>query len=342
MSSALWQLTITRVREFVREPGSLFWVFGFPILIAIALGIAFRNRPPEVTRVAVLPGDGAERIAQALNTAPLLSAELVGPAEARERLRTGKVSLVVVPGETPVYQFDPTRPESRLARLVVDDAIQRARGRTDPAPARDEPVQEKGSRYIDFLIPGLLGMNLMSGSMWGIGWVIVNQRTKKLLKRLVVTPMRRGHYLLSYILSRLGAILIEVVALVAFGWLAFGVGVKGSWATLMFVSVLGAMAFAGLGLLVASRAQNTETVSGLMNLVMLPMFVLSGVFFSTANFPAAMQPLIAVLPLTALNDSLRAVMIDGAPLAALAAPVGILAAWGTVGFGLALRLFRWT
>lgn len=338
----LWQLTLARIREFIREPGAVFWTFGFPVLLAVALGLAFRNRPPEVTQVAVREGPGAEELARAIGTAPLLAAEVLPERAAREKLRTGKIALVVVPGDAPTYVFDPTHPESRVARLAVDDAIQRAHGRADPAPGQDQPVTEKGARYIDFLIPGLLGMNLMSSSMWGIGWVIVNQRTKKLLRRLVVTPMRRGHYLLSYILSRLVALVFEVVALVAFGWLAFGVDVKGSFGSLALVAVVGSMAFAGLGILVSSRAQNTQTVSGLMNLAMMPMFILSGVFFSTAHFPPAMQPVISLLPLTALNDSLRAIMIDGASLAAVASPMLVLLVWGAVGFGVSLRIFRWT
>src|SRR5207248_8412930 len=180
-------------------------------------------------------------------------------------------ALLVVPGEAVVYRAASTRTGGRLARLQVDDAVQRARGRPDVASVRDERITEPGARYIDFLIPGLLGMNLMGSGLWGVGFSVVQARTKKLLKRLMATPMRRGHYLLSFILSRLLFLFLEIAALVGFGWLMFGVGVRGSYGALALITVLGALSFAGLGLLVASRARTIEAVSGLMNLVMLPM-----------------------------------------------------------------------
>jgi len=202
-------------------------------------------------------------------------------------------------------------------------------------------VTEPGSRYIDFLIPGLLGMNLMGSGLWGVGFAVVQARSKKLLKRLMATPMRRSDYLLSFILSRLVFLVVEIAALVGFGWVMFRVGIRGSVTALALVTVLGALSFAGLGMLVASRARTVEAVSGLMNLVMLPMWILSGTFFSYARFPDAMQPFVRALPLTALNDSLRAVMIDGVSLAALGVPLAIVAAWGLASFSVALRIFRW-
>jgi ABC-type multidrug transport system permease subunit len=171
--------------------------------------------------------------------------------------------------------------------------------------------------------------------------VIVNARSKRLLKRLMATPMQRSHYLLGFMLSRLGLLVVEIGALVGVGWLLFGVGVRGSLLALAAVAVLGSLAFSGLGLLVASRARTIEAVSGLMNLVMLPMWILSGTFFSYSRFPDAMLPFVKALPLTALNDSLRAVMIDGAGLLSLAQPIAIVAGWGVVGFAVALAIFRW-
>jgi ABC-type multidrug transport system permease subunit len=233
------------------------------------------------------------------------------------------------------------RPESRLARALVDDVLQRADGRRDPTPVREAPVTEPGSRYVDFLLPGLIGLNIMSSGMWGIGWVIVETRQKKLLKRMIATPMRRGEFLLAFVLMRLLFLALEFPVLLLFGRLAFGVPLRGSLWTLGLLALLGALAFAGLGLLVASRARNTQTVNGLINLVMMPMFLLSGVFFSASHFPDAMQPFIRALPLTALNDSLRAVMIEGAGLLAVAPQALLLAAMGAVSFAAALRIFRW-
>ena len=337
----LVQLTLARIREFYREPEAVFWVFGFPLVLAFALGIAFRNRGPGELNVGVLRGAADSSVAALLDRSPALAARVVDAAEARVALRAGRLALLVIPGEPLTYRYDSTRSESQLARLEVDDVIQRARGRLDPAVVRDERVAEPGSRYIDFLIPGLLGMNLMGSGLWGVGFAVVTARSKKLLKRYMATPMRKSDYLLAFIFSRLVFLVLEVAALVGFGWLMFGVGVRGSVATLAFLTVLGAVAFAGLGLLVASRARTIEAVSGLMNVVMLPMWILSGTFFSYARFPDAMQPFVRALPLTALNDALRAVMIDGQTLASLGGRVVLLAGWGAATFGIALGIFRW-
>lgn len=338
----LVQLTLARIRGFFREPSAVFWTFAFPVLLTIALGVAFRSQPPEPVRTAVERGPGAEAIAAALSAGRDVTAEVLDPAAAAAALRTGRVSIVVVPGTPPAYRHDATRPESRLARAVVDDLLQRAAGRADVVSARDELVTEPGTRYVDFLVPGLVGMNIMSAGMWGIGWVIVEDRQKKLLRRMVATPMRRSHYLLAFVIVRLLFLVLEVPVLVGFGMLAFGVPLRGSVVALGVMAVLGALAFAGLGLLVASRAKNTQTASGLMNVVMMPMFVLSGVFFSAEHFPRAVQPLVRALPLTALNDGLRAVMNEGAGLVALAPQAALLAGVAAASFAASLRLFRWT
>jgi ABC-2 type transport system permease protein len=339
--SALAQLTLARVREFYREPEALFWVFGFPIVLAFALGIAFRNRGPGELHVGVAAAPGDSSVRALLNRAPGLAARTLDSAEARAALRAGRIALLVVPGDPIVYRYDSTRAESELARLEVDQALQRARGRTDPARTRDEGMVEPGSRYIDFLIPGLLGMNLMGSGLWGVGFAVVQARSKKLLKRLTATPMRKRDYLPAFILSRLLFLMLEIGALVGFGWVMFRVGVRGSLGALVFITVCGALSFAGLGLLVASRARTVEGVSGLMNLVMVPMWILSGTFFSYARFPDALHPLVRALPLTALNDALRAVMIDGTALTALGGPLAVVAGWGVLSFAVALRIFRW-
>ena len=338
------QLTLMRLRELSREPGTLFWVFGFPILMSIALGLAFRSTGPEPVRVGALPGVSAE-VTRAL-VAGGVKVRSLDEAAARTELRSGRVALVLVPPAAPGagplgYRYDDMRPESRLGRATVDDILQRAAGRRDTRAVRDDLVRERGARYIDFLIPGLIGMNLMSGSMWGIGWVLVNMRVRKLLKRLLAAPMRRRHLFYAQALSRLIMIPIELVVILVFARLAFDVRMTGSWLALALVSVTGSACFAGLAILVASRAQNSETVSGLMNLVMLPMFVLSGVFFSSAHFPAFMQPAVNALPLTALCNGLRAVIIDGAGLAGVAGSLALMAGWGAISFVIGLRLFRW-
>ena len=362
----LLELTLTRLREFWREPEAVFWVFVFPVLLACALGIAFRNTGPEKVRVAV-EDDGrgaAARIAAALARAPDVEPVVLAPAESAQALRGGNVSLVVRPSDSAairsqneaatasstnapaaptalVYRYDPTRPESRTARLAVDDALRRAAGQVEGASVRDETVIEPGARYIDFLIPGLIGLNLMGSGMWGLGFAVVSARTRKLLKRFAATPMRRSHYLLSFMCARLVFLALEVAALLLFARLAFGVVVHGSLFDVAVCALVGALSFSGLGLLVASRPRTIEGVSGLMNFVMLPMWLLSGTFFSAARFPAFLQPFIKALPLTALNDALRAVMNDGAALASRWPQLAVLLAWSLLSFVVALRIFRW-
>jgi ABC-type multidrug transport system permease subunit len=202
-------------------------------------------------------------------------------------------------------------------------------------------VTERGSRYIDFVLPGLLGMNLMGSGIWGIGFAIVDQRAKKLLKRFMATPMSRAEYLASFMFSRLFFLVLEVVALLGFGVLIFHVPLRGSLFTLSAICLLATLSFGAIGLLVSSRARTTEGVAGLMNLVMIPMWIFSGVFFSSSNFPSMVQPVIKLLPLTAVNDALRANMLEGAPLAGVSSEMLIIAGWLLLSFFLALKLFRW-
>jgi ABC-2 type transport system permease protein len=239
------------------------------------------------------------------------------------------------------YEFDPTRPESRSARLLADQAVQQAYGRRDAAVVGEHAVTEPGGRYIDFLIPGLIGMNLMGSGMWGVGYAIVNARNRKLLKRFVATPMRRSHFLWSFVLSRLLYLVPEVAVLVAFAWLVFDVTVQGSIGGVALMSIAGAVTFSGLGLLVGARTESFEVASGWMNFVMLPMWLLSGSFFSYERFPSFTHPLIKVLPLTAVNDGLRALMSDGAEFWTVWPEFAVLVLWGVITFGLALRLFKW-
>jgi ABC-type multidrug transport system permease subunit len=341
MGGPLVQLTLWRVRDFLREPEALFWVFAFPIVLAFALGLAFKSRGPSTVLVAVEDGPGAAELHRALDSTTGIQALLLDPSEAHNRLRTGKVALVVVAGEPLVVRYDSTRSESNLARLVVNDAVQRASGRRDVRELRDQGVTEPGSRYIDFLIPGLIGMNIMGTGLWGVGYGIVLQRNRKLIKRLLASPMRKSQYMLSHVLARLVFLVFEVGAVLAFGRWVFGVPIRGSLLSIAVIVFLGAMTFSGMGLLVASRARTVEGVSGIMNLVMVPMWIFSGIFFAYSNFPEFLHPLILAMPLTALNDALRAVMLDGTSLFAVTGLLAIVAAWGMGCFGVALKVFRW-
>lgn len=336
-----------RMKELRREPEVIFWVFVFPLLLAIGLGIAFRDKPANATSIAIVAGPDAQHVLDLLHRSSQNSdihAEVLPLQQAEQGFRLGKYDLLVQPdGQGRFqYRYDPARPESVLSRNEVDDALQTAAGRKNPLPTSSVVSNKPGARYIDFLIPGLLGMNIMNAAMWGIGFALVDMRQRKLLKRFVGTPMRRSDFMLALASSRLLLMIIEVAILLGAGILLFRMEVLGSWLTILLISAIGAIAFSGVGLLTACRAQKIETASGLINVVMMPMWIFSGVFFSYARFPAVFQPYLKALPLTALNDALRATILQGSSLASQADRILVMVVWGGVSFVLALRWFRWT
>jgi ABC-2 type transport system permease protein len=337
-----------RILELKREPEVIFWIFVFPLLLAAGLGVAFRNKPVDVASAAIIDGVGAQKTLTMLRSSArknsTIEAAILEREAALKAFHFGKYDLAIEsnPDGTYTYYYDPARPESLLARAEIDAALQAAAGRRDLLTTSAQASSEPGSRYIDFLIPGLLGMNLMNSGMWGVGFALVEMRQRKLLKRFVATPMRRSDFLLALLSSRLVLMVIEVGLLLGFGVLIFHMRVQGSIFSVLLLGTLGAVAFGGVGLLTACRAQKLESVSGLMNLVMMPMWIFSGVFFSYQKFPAIVHPFIKALPLTALNDALRATIIEGASLASQSGRLLVLAIWGALSFVLALRWFRWT
>ncbi|MGL6075260.1 MAG: ABC transporter permease [Fimbriiglobus sp.] len=346
--SPLLELTLTRLREFYREPAALFWVYGFPLLLALGLGYAFANRPVEAIAVDIVTDSSeglyaAEALMAKLQADPRLKVKLSDTTTATERLRIGKTGLVITPCVGSPgwdYTIDPNRPESVLAKAASENALLRSMNPNLPMPETRE-YKDKGGRYIDFLFPGLIGANLMGGGLFGVGFVVVDMRVRKLLKRFLATPMNRRDFLFSLMLSRFFFTVVEIGVLLFAAWLFFGITIRGPFAALLIVIVFAALAFTGIGLLVASRAKTIETVSGLMNAIMLPMYITSGVFFSTNVFPDEIQPFLNIIPLTAVNNALRLVINEGAGLERLWAPLLIMAGWGITSFVFALRIFRW-
>jgi len=333
-----------RLREFVRRPEAVFWVYFFPLLMIVVLGFAFRNKPVETFEVDVVKGPVAQQIAESLSANEQLKVNLVELSDVRDRIRTGKTTLVIKSGQTMDqvdYTYDPARPGSAVARYVVDDQLQKSLGRKDAIDSGVTLFKESGSTYVDFLVPGLLGMALMGGGLWGVGFAIVDMRIRKLLKRFMATPMKRSHFLTGMMCSRLVFMIPQIIILFSFAYFFFDVKVHGNWLSLLFIVLIGAVEFAAIGLLVASRAQTLETASGLMNLVMLPMWTLSGIFFSYERFPEIAQPFIRWMPLTPVIDGLRAITMDGKPLSSLWLEITIILIWTVIPFTLALMFFRW-
>lgn len=339
----LKELIKARIREFLREPGYVFWVFGFPLLMALGLGLAFRSKAPEPPHIAVTDAVGP-RERELLRKSPRLRAVVLPRAEAQRSLARTKVDLVVDrpdPAGPLSFKLDTAQEKSQLARAVTEDVLERGAGRKSTLTIQEEHVSEKGSRYVDFLVPGLIGLNLMGSSMWGIGFNLVLARKRKLLRRYAVTPMSRSHFLLSYFFSRSLFLVMELTVLIVFGRLVFGTEIQGSIPALLVGSVLGASAFAAIGFLIGARLTSTEVAGGWMNFVQLPMWLLSGSFFSYERFPAWLQLPIKFLPLTAANDALRRVYNEGAGFGAIGFELAVLLVWSLVGFGIAVRVFRW-
>ena len=341
----LVQLTLVRYREFFREPEAVFWVFVFPVLLTAGLGMAFRNQAPERTPVAVVEGEGARRVQETLAHSADVRAEVLSDTAAAQALRTGRVEIVVVPGAGGAveYRFDPDRPESRTARLLVDDALQRGSGRGDPIAVKDDRVSEPGSRYVDFVVPGLLGMNLMGSGIWGLGFSIVDARRKKLAQAPdrhadvadpvpgLVRPVAaddadhrgRGLWWASRVLV-FGVPAARLAAVAARHLPALGARVRraGPAAGLPRPDDRGRLGAHEPG--DAARCGSSPGCSS-----------------PPPAFPTPLQPFIQALPLTAVNDALRASMLEGAGLARLGPELAIIVAWLVVSFLLAVRLFRW-
>jgi ABC-2 type transport system permease protein len=318
-------------------------VFGFPLLMAMGLGVAFRNKPPQKPAVALVSSQQASPFTQALLQSPGLDAKSVSKEEAMRGLARARFDLVVRlhPGTPPRLDYDPMQERSTLARAVVANVLERSAGRQDQLNISENAITAPGSRYIDFLLPGLIGLNVMGSSMWGVGYNLVVARKRRLLRRYAVTPMSRLHFLLSYFFSRAVFLVMELGVLLVFGALIFDTRLAGSLLSFLLMATSGAAAFAAISLLIGARVSNTEVANGWMNFVQLPMWVFSGAFFSYERFPEWLQLPIQFLPLTALVDGLRAIFNDGTSILALGFPLAVLGAWCIAGFFVATRGFRW-
>ena len=341
--SSLIQLCLTRLREFVRHPDVLFWTYGFPLMMLLAMGLAFRNTAPAPMSIEVI-GPRAEAVAASLNQPPKMQATAFEDVKWKRRLQSGKSNVVVVTyDDENRFEFwtEPARVESQLARMSVETALLKQRLVSGPLQIADSHLEEVGSRYIDFFVPGMLALNLMGGGLWGVGFVIVDMRVRKLLKRLMATPMKRWHFLLSLLIVRSLFSICEVSVILLFSYFVFGVVCRGSILELIVVMGIGGFTFGGIGLLLASRVKTSQAIGGLMNLIMLPMWIVGGVFFSSERFPEQIQPILKSLPFVALVDSIRSIMMDGASISTLGVPLLVIGLWGVACTVIALKVFRW-
>lgn len=338
-----------RWREFRREPSAFFWVMFMPILWMLGLGFAFSDPKPEVYSVGwqqTASGELSameEKIAAIIMEHPQLKVKTGTRDQLNSWLRVGEISLIfeATPSNVLAYRFDPANPEAARGREFLDNTIQVGFGRTNPVTGTIDVVKSKGNRYVDFLIPGLLGLSIMSTSLFGVGMTIVSNRKENLLKRYVSTPMPGSDFIYSHIVGRMIALFVELTSILVAGWLVFNFAIYGNFLSFVFVAIMGAAAFTSIALLCGSRTRNIPFLAGLANLIMISMTMVGGVFFSNAAFPDWMRSIVRYLPITALIDSLRKIALEGQTLSQLTFEMGILAAFTVVCAVLANRMFKW-
>jgi ABC-type multidrug transport system permease subunit len=369
----LWQLIAAEFRETVREPGVLFWGIIFPILMSLGLGIAFTKKADTIRKIAV--------ISPAVNGIPDTSSVLFGfldrnceknKSSSKDAfrwklvmkdeklgnsifffyqtdwtnsmmlLKRGTVNVVLISkGKETEYHFDPMNSDAQLTYLKLYPLVGKGTMVATESNENIKPLTVTGTRYIDFLIPGLISMGVMMSCMWGISYSIIEKRSKKLLRRLVATPMKKSQFLIAMIVVRIGMNFIESSVLFLFALVVFKMQIQGDPSALFMIFLSGNIAFAGIAVFASSHTSNTEVGNGLINAVVMPMMVLSGIFFSYHNFPDWSIPVIQKLPLTMLADGVRSIMNEGAGYPQVAFPIVILIATGVVFFTAGLRIFKW-
>ncbi|HYG18508.1 MAG TPA: ABC transporter permease [Ohtaekwangia sp.] len=343
---SLYQLVLLNFRTFFREPAVLFWAVLFPIIMAWVLGIAFSEKGESVRTVYVI----GEQIPPALQGEKVFGEQTGNPSrirftpssarEAVQAIKRGIIAMYIeADADSVVYHFDPANADAQLTHLILESGLQEKTSGSNNTTIR--PLKTTGTRYIDFLIPGLIALGIMNACIWGIGWSLIETRMKKLLRRMVATPMKKSIFLSSAIVTRIVLGGFEIGLLLLFAWLYFGIEVTGSIGAFILVFLAGIFAFAGIAILIASRTAKTEVANGLVNLITLPMMILSGIFFNYHNFPDWAVPVIQVLPLTLLADSIRAVFVESAGFAEVLKPVIILLSTGLVTFIAGLKSFKW-
>lgn len=363
-NNQLWHLILANMMEKVREPGVLFWGIGFPILMSLGLGLAFTRKSESVRHVALISADTG-------NYSVVLKDDKLGNTifqlekmpwnEAMVQIKRGHVNVAVTIVDTAYrYHFDPMNPDAQLTYIRLAPVLNRIPA-TDlvrtPASGIGHPLYEEnlsaaresevealtitGMRYIDFLIPGMIAMGVMFSCLWGLGYGIIDNRSKKLLRRMIATPMKRSNYLVALITVRLVMNVIEAGLLILFAWLAFGITIQGNIPALLILFLAGNIVFSGLGIFLACHTSKTEIGNAFINVISMPMMVLSGIFFSYHNFPDWAIPIIKPLPLTMLADGIRSIFIEGAGFMQTLLPSVILTVTGIVFFTVGLKLFKW-
>jgi len=363
-NTQLYQLTYTFFLGNIREPEVLFWGILFPVLISIGLGLAFTQTSESKFHIMVVEENKTD-LDSLLNIYAVsnlkagkevfiwkIEDKIIGNTEfsftrsdwksAIISLKRGESELIVTDSAGKVrYHFDPHNSQAQLAYMRLTALIKSPASTADTGQNQISPLTLKGVRYIDFLIPGILSMGIMSSILWGISYTIIELRSQKLLRRMVATPMKKSNYLIALMFVRILMNVVEALILILFAMLLFGIRIQGNIGALAVLFFAGNIAFTGLAILISTRTAKTEVGTGWINAVQMPMMILSGIFFSYHNFPAWSIPVIKALPLTALTDGVRSIFNEGAGWVEIITPSIALSAFGIVCFIIGSRLFKW-
>ncbi len=338
---SLWEMTKGRWREFRREPSAFFFVIAMPLLWMLILGHALQPSGEQTYKVGFM--EHGETNPQEAELKKLLqsNAHVVVLSSAAD-LKKGNIPLYVeLMNGVLLYHENTNHRDAVQTQRWLNDLIQTHLGRKDPMPHQIIRSDVGETRYVDFLIPGLLALSIFTTSLFGTGMTIVANRRENLLKRYAATPMNSFEYILSHIFGRFFIYLVEFSTIAIGGYLFFGFNVVGSWLDYAVIGFLGTATFTSLSTLFSSRTKNTAMYNGLVNLITLTMMFPAGVWFSRSNMPTWMQTFSEYLPLTALVEALRGVALEGLKLSHLSWPISILLLY-TVGCALmARKLFRW-
>ncbi len=338
----MWRRILTifraRNREFYRDKAGLGWNIIMPILMVFGFAFIFRGEPEDLFKVGLL-SDGE---ALASESSPFLDIRHISfiPFEdldsAIAKVERHQIDLLLDLRGTPRYWINVHSARGYLAERLLHsahvDVVQAPRRRT---------VSGQALRYVDWVLPGVLAMNIMFSSLWGVGWVIVRYRKNGVLRRLKATPLSALEFLTAQVFSRLAVVLVASVAVYVGADLLLDFVMRGSRLTLFLVYVAGALCLISLGLVVAARLRTEEVADGVLNLLSWPMLLLSGVWFSMEGTSPAAQTVSQFLPLTHMVNAARRVMIDGAGMDQVLPEIGILAGTGVILLLIAARMFRW-
>ncbi len=352
----IYYLVTIQLKEFYREPGIIFWAFAFPIAIAGVLGIAFASKEVPETRVAIIStSHNANELVLKIEKAFSNSAggnsnglgviipKILEEGDAIKALKRGEVNLLLkedAQGNLE-FSFDPSNANAQRDYLLLSNALL-SDANHNQAVSSIRKLDSKGTRYIDYLVPGMLAMGVMNSCLWGVGWNLIEMRMKKLLRRMSATPMNKLSFVLSFFFTRLVVTTVEVITFLTFTFTVFENAFFGSPLAAVLIFLTGNFAFACIGIFVGSRAQSSQVGNGLVNAFTFPMMVLSGIFFSYKNFPDIVLPVVRHLPLTLMADSLRATFIEGAGVGDALYACVILICIGLGFLTAGLRIFRWS